>query len=77
MRFEDFVNEAIIQKIVTELGNALSRSRSKYSAVLEDVPEGWNLSSTLTYIGLGVLAPIKAITPTVATDDSNERFAAL
>jgi len=78
LRFEDFVNETTIQKIVTGLGNVLGQSRSKYSAVLDDVPkEGWTLSSTLTYIGLGVLAPIKAITPTVTADDSTERFAAL
>jgi hypothetical protein len=77
LRLEDFVNEATFQKIVTGLGNALSRSRRKYSAVLDDVPtEGWNLSNALTYIGLGVLAPIKAITP-ATIDDSNERFAAL
>ena len=78
LRFEDFVNEMTIQKIVTGLGNVLSESRSKYNAVLDDIPaEGWSLSSALTYIGLGVLAPIKAITPTMAADDSNERFAAL
>ena len=77
IRLEDFVNEVIIQKIIAGLGNSLALSRNKYGAVIEDVPEGWTLSSTLTYIGLGVLAPIKAITPTVVTEDSKEQFAAL
>ncbi|MCJ1381536.1 hypothetical protein MMC17_004647 [Xylographa soralifera] len=79
LRLEDFVNEATIQKIVSGLGVTLSQSRNKYAFVIEDVPEGWNLSSTLTYIGLGVLAPIKAISPAAPTaaDDNKEKFAAL
>ncbi|MCJ1476499.1 hypothetical protein MMC13_005165 [Lambiella insularis] len=77
LRLEDFVNEAAIQKIVNGLGTALSQSRDKYATIFEDVPEGWTLSSTLTYIGLGVLAPIKAITPATTSDGNNERFAAL
>ncbi|MCJ1400273.1 hypothetical protein MMC11_003477 [Xylographa trunciseda] len=77
LRLEDFVNEAIIQTIVGGLGITLSQSRNKYASVIEDVPEGWKLSSTLTYIGLGVLAPIKAITPATTTDDNKEQFAAL
>ncbi|MCJ1433101.1 hypothetical protein MMC27_002460 [Xylographa pallens] len=77
LRLEDFVNEATIQTIVSGLGVTFSQSRNKYASVIEDVPEGWNLSSTLTYIGLGVLAPIKAIAPAAATDDNKEKFAAL
>ncbi|MCJ1389597.1 hypothetical protein MMC18_002454 [Xylographa bjoerkii] len=77
LRLEDFVNEATIQTIVSGLGITLSQSRNKYTSVIEDVPEGWNLSSTLTYMGLGVLAPIKAITPAAAADDNKEQFASL
>ncbi|MCJ1421012.1 hypothetical protein MMC32_007374 [Xylographa parallela] len=77
LRLEDFVNEATIQTIVSGLGATLAQSRNKYASVIEDVPEGWNLSSTLTYIGLGVLAPIKAIAPAAAADDNKEKFAAL
>ncbi|MCJ1315581.1 hypothetical protein MMC15_000901 [Xylographa vitiligo] len=77
LRLEDFVNEATIQTIVSGLGVILSQSRNRYVSVIEDVPEGWNLSSTLTYIGLGVLAPIKAITPAPSADDDKEKFATL
>ena len=77
LRLEDFVNEATIQRIVNGLGTELAQSRNKYAEVSEDVPEGWTLSSTLAYIGLGVLAPIKAITPTTVIEDSNEKFAIL
>ena len=79
IRLEDFVNESNIQKIVGGLGDTCTRVRSKYIAVQEDLPEGWNVSNTLSYIGLGVLAPVKAIVPISATDDSKEReeFAAL
>ena len=77
LRLEDFVNESTIQKIISGLGSIFAQSRQKYAAIFEDVAEGWNLSSTLTYIGLGVLAPIKAITPAAASEDNKELFAAL
>ncbi|MCJ1408072.1 hypothetical protein MMC19_002145 [Ptychographa xylographoides] len=72
LRLEDFVNESTIQKIISGLGSIFAQSRQKYAAIFEDVAEGWNLSSTLTYIGLGVLAPIKAITPAAASEDNKE-----
>ncbi|KAI4135251.1 MAG: hypothetical protein LQ341_005904, partial [Variospora aurantia] len=63
-RLEDFVNEAAIQKIIRGFGAVCSRSRDKYVAIQEDIEEGWTLSSTLKYIGLGVLAPSRSSTPT-------------
>ncbi|KAL8980932.1 MAG: hypothetical protein Q9177_005735, partial [Variospora cf. flavescens] len=63
-RLEDFVNEAAIQQIIRGFGAVCSRSRDKYVAIQEDIEEGWTLSSTLKYIGLGVLAPSRSSTPT-------------
>ena len=72
IRLEDFVNENSIQRVVGGLGTALSLSRDRYVAVQEDVAEGWNLSSALTYIGLSILAPTKALASTPKHDDDQK-----
>lgn len=79
-RFEDFVNNAAIQKIILAIGSVCSRSRDLYVAIQEDIEEGWTLSNTLKYIGLGVLAPSRSSTPTriaPGIDDSKELFSTL
>ncbi|KAL8838250.1 MAG: hypothetical protein Q9176_005179 [Flavoplaca citrina] len=79
-KFEDCVNEAAIQKIVQGLGTGYSSSRDHYVAIQEDIEEGWTLSNTLKYIGLGVLAPSRSSTPTrnaPSVDDSKDLFSAL
>jgi len=79
LRMEDFVNEAVTQKMVKGLGHLCIESRSKYTEILEDHPDtSWTVSKTLSSIGLGILAPIKAINPVAATeDDTKERFGQL
>ncbi|KAH0543939.1 hypothetical protein FGG08_001840 [Glutinoglossum americanum] len=57
LRLDDFVNEAIIRKMVKSIGQSSSSSRDRYVAIQDDLPEGWNLNSTLTFLGLGGLAP--------------------
>ena len=77
-RLEDFVNETTIQKIVRGLGSASLMSRDRYVAIQEDITEGWNLSSALTYIGLGVLAPTKPTPiPAAKPDEMKEDFSNL
>jgi len=71
------VNESTIEKIVTGLGTVYSQSRDYYVSVQEDVDEGWTLNSTLTYIGLGILAPGKALSQIPNIEDAKEQFAAL
>ena len=73
---EDFVNETVIEKVVRGLGQTCSQLRDDYVALLEDVNEGWSLSSALNYIGLGILAPAKASVSTAHVDDAKD-FAAL
>ncbi|GFP60540.1 UPF0588 membrane protein C20F10.02c [Trichoderma asperellum] len=57
LRLNDFVNEAVIQKVVRCIGNACQALRSDYINIQDDLPEGWTLSSTLNMIGLGVISP--------------------
>ncbi|OCK88623.1 DUF1741-domain-containing protein [Cenococcum geophilum 1.58] len=76
LRLDDFVNDATIRKIVTCFGSTCSSSRDRYIAVQDDLPEGWNLSATLSYIGLGVLATSsRPSTPT--TEEAVPLFSAL
>ncbi|GKU16852.1 unnamed protein product [Fusarium langsethiae] len=56
-RLNDFVNEAVIQKIVGAVGQACSTVRSRYITIQDDLPEGWTFSATLNMIGLGAIAP--------------------
>lgn len=57
LRLDDFVNEAAIQKIIASVGTTCFAARTQYVAVQDDLPEGWTVSNTLAYIGLGALAP--------------------
>lgn len=78
LRFEDFVNESAIQKIAQGIGFACSQLRNSYVSIQEDVAAGWTIGSTLTYIGLGVLAPSKGASPTQPkADELKEGFAIL
>jgi hypothetical protein len=79
LRLEDFVNETLVGKIVLDCGKVCSDMTAKYVDIINDIPDTtWTLASTLTYIGLGVLAPIKAINPVAAApEEEHEKFAVL
>ncbi|KAF1917095.1 hypothetical protein BDU57DRAFT_449933 [Ampelomyces quisqualis] len=78
LRLDDFVNDAIIQKMIRGFGENCLKLRDAYVAVQEDLPEGWTLGSTLSYIGLGVLAPgSRPLTPTPAAEETKSLFGAL
>ena len=79
LRLEDFVNEAVIQKIINGLSEACASMRKGYTDVIDDLPvdPSWTLASTLSYIGLGMLAPIKAMNPIAAPEDYKEKFGTL
>ncbi|KAH7399053.1 hypothetical protein DE146DRAFT_613816 [Phaeosphaeria sp. MPI-PUGE-AT-0046c] len=78
LRLDDFVNDAIIQKMIRGFGDECVRLRDAYVAVQDDLPEGWSLGSTLSYIGLGALAPgSRPSTPTPAAETTKSQFAAL
>jgi hypothetical protein len=78
LRLDDFVNESTIQKIVRGVGATCSTARNEYVAVQEDLPEGWNLNSTLVFFGLRVLAPAaKNIPAPPSEEEAKELFAKL
>lgn len=78
MRLEDFVNEGAIQKIIRSVGQESAELRSAYVEIQEDLPEGWTLSSTLSMIGLGKIAPgAKPTTPVIDPEAAKELFAKL
>ncbi|CAN9417213.1 unnamed protein product [Alternaria alternata] len=80
LRLDDFVNDAIIQDMVSCFGDTCRKLRDSYVAVQDDMPEGWSLGSTLSYIGLGALAGSgsRPTTPTpAAPEEAKSLFAAL
>jgi hypothetical protein len=78
LRLDDFVNESTIQKVVRGIGVTCTSARNGYVAVQEDLPEGWNLNSTLVFIGLRVLAPGAKNTPAPPSEaEAKELFAKL
>ena len=68
IRLEDFVNQAIIRDFVEAFGALMAKVRDGYVVIQDDIAEGWTLSNTLAYIGLGMLAPAK---PTKETTKVN------
>ncbi|KXJ96470.1 hypothetical protein Micbo1qcDRAFT_1020 [Microdochium bolleyi] len=56
-RLSDFVNEAVIQKIIRSVGGTCQKLRTQYVDILDDLPEGWTISNTLSMIGLGAISP--------------------
>ncbi|KAF2447136.1 DUF1741-domain-containing protein [Karstenula rhodostoma CBS 690.94] len=78
LRLDDFVNDAIIQKIIVAFGETCITLRDAYVAVQDDMPEGWSLGSTLNYFSLGLLAPAsRPATPTPTAEESKSLFATL
>ena len=77
LRLDDFVNDGIIRKVVQSVGATCAMAREKYIAVHEDLPEGWNITSTLAYIGLGALTSASPAPPTLTAEEAKTRFAVL
>jgi hypothetical protein len=78
LRLDDFVNEATIQKIVKGVGSTCTSLRNGYIAVQDDLPEGWNLNSTLVYFGLRSLASgEKANIAPPSAEEAKELFMSL
>ncbi|KNG50029.1 hypothetical protein TW65_02947 [Stemphylium lycopersici] len=78
LRLDDFVNDAIIQDMIACFGSTCTKLRDAYVAVQDDMPEGWTLGSTLSYIGLGALSSASRPTsPIPAHEEAKSLFAAL
>ena len=77
LKIEDFVDENAIGKIVSGFGATCSLSRDRYVAIQDDVPEGWTVGSTLSYVGLSALAPRRTVAPALSAEEAKEAFADL
>ncbi|EAW10514.1 ARMH3 family protein [Aspergillus clavatus NRRL 1] len=78
LRLDDFVNESSIQKIVKGVGLSCTALRNGYIAVQDDAPEGWTLTNTLVFFGLGRLTPGARSKPNASNaEEAKEMFAAL
>jgi hypothetical protein len=78
LRLDDFVNEGTIQKIIRSVGSTCAATRAKYVNIQEDLPEGWSISTTLSMIGLGSVAPgAKTAKPAIEPEAAKEMFARL
>ncbi|EEQ33618.1 hypothetical protein McanMca71_004613 [Microsporum canis] len=78
LRLNDFVNEATIQKVVRGAGVACSSLRNSYIAVQDDLPEGWNWSTTLSFFSFGFFsAGGKPQNQPLTAEEMKERFKAL
>ncbi|OAA46226.1 hypothetical protein NOR_02979 [Metarhizium rileyi] len=55
LRFNDFINEATIQKTIQCIGYTCQALRLDYIDIQDDLPEGWTISNTLSLIGLGLI----------------------
>ncbi|KAK0634441.1 hypothetical protein B0T17DRAFT_6613 [Bombardia bombarda] len=79
MRLNDFVNDGTIRKIIRSVGYACQTMRAQYINVQDDLPEGWSLASTLSMIGLGVIAPGRkpAQKPVYDAETAKKMFAEL
>ncbi|KAE9978742.1 hypothetical protein EG328_001340 [Venturia inaequalis] len=77
LRLDDFVNDGIIRKVVQCVGATCGMARDKYVAIQEDMPEGWNFTNTLVYIGLGALTSSKPAMPTLTPEEAKARFVTL
>jgi hypothetical protein len=78
LRLDDFVNDVIIRDMIKCFGNTCAKLRDAYVTVQDDMPEGWTLGSTLSYIGLGALTPnSRPSTPVPAPEEAKSLFAAL
>ncbi|KAI1004778.1 hypothetical protein K3495_g3439 [Podosphaera aphanis] len=78
-QLDKFTNEAAVLQIVRSIGHTCAVSRGKYVAIQNDSIEGWSISSTLSMIGLGAIAP-RTVNSTITDLDpevAKEMFAKL
>ena len=76
LRLADYVNSQVIQDTTRLIGNICGQLRDDYITISDDAPAGWSISSTLSYVGLGVLAPSKTA-PVIGETEACEKFASL
>lgn len=78
LRLEDFVDDGVIRKLSIGMSSTFLEMRDDYLEVQEDLPEGWDISSTLTYFGLSRITPGSKSSPgTLSAEEARTAFANL
>ncbi|OAL68156.1 hypothetical protein A7C99_0553 [Trichophyton rubrum] len=78
LRLNDFVNEIAIRKVVRGAGVACASLRNSYISVQDDLPEGWNWNTTLSFFSFGFLAPGRRHqSQPLTVEEMKERFKVL
>lgn len=73
-RFADFVNEETMTRVVHSIAWTTTVLRERYVTIQDDVPVGWSVGNTLSYVGLGALAGSKPAPPVLTEDQQKELF---
>ena len=53
LRIEDYANDDVLRHVGEGMGYTFDEARDAYTEIQEDIPKGWDFSSTLTWVGLG------------------------
>ncbi|KAL9093402.1 MAG: hypothetical protein Q9159_000256 [Coniocarpon cinnabarinum] len=53
IHIEEYTNEAVLRKAGEGMSSACNSARNAYVDIQDDIPEGWDLNGTLSWVGLG------------------------
>lgn len=77
LRIEDYANDGVLRRTGDGMSHTFIDIRDAYLEIQEDAPDGWDLSSTLTWVGLGRLTNhTKPQQAQLSEDDIKVAFAA-
>lgn len=74
VRFSDFVNDEAMKSIVESIAWTCTLLREQYISIQDDTPVGWNIGSTLSYVGLGALAGATPAPPALTEEQQRELY---
>lgn len=78
LRLEDFVNDTVLRKVGIAMSHTVQEIRDDYLGVQDDLPEGWDISSTLTYMGLGRITNGGKTAPgSLSAEEARKAYASL
>ena len=77
LRIEDYANETVLRRAADGMSTTFKDMRTAYLDIQEDAQEGWDLNSTLSWVGLGRLtkARPKSQQSALGEEDTKVAFA--
>lgn len=73
-RFAELDSQNTIRKLVICMNGTFETLRDGYAAIQNDLPEGWSIGGTLSYVGLGSLAGAKSASTAPTEDEAKALF---